>query len=1367
MFCGNCGSKIEDGAKFCPSCGSAVAAEPAAEAPVIETPAPVQEAPVVETPAPAPIPEAPAASVQETPVQTGTPYQQQAYTQPVPLIQPAGPVQAPQKKKKGKAGLIAGLTAGAVVIGGGAVGYFGFHDDITRLFMGNAEYARMIDKKSYEGLKVDDTNAEKLTGYFTKTFDETLYALKTTRDQSDSMAADYAADSDTDIGADYNSDSSSQFTNQLLGAARALGSSFDTLPEGTAMYVDSNVKVELGSVFAMLDNETTRAVLDTINSITVKEKLANGETDLMSVGIDDGKGHTGSADIYLNDGSILITFPGISDKKIYISKETIESAAGTAQTERKALDPDELKRIREEIVNIYYEAYDTAEITFTDNTEWTETVTGGTGDITASAKGNQMRVYFTAEQLKDMMDKVTELIKNDEYLIGYVKDTFGVSESDYKKAFEGGKDKADELKFDLAVDHIVDVHNNVLASMISVLPKEEKMIRPSLTFIEDKEASVVHINIYNDDSSGNIDILAGDKKTSDTDGSAVFRILYDKEDIDLSFECLYTGREKKQFLGKDLTVGKYTVKLADPDKFIESAKKLVDLVSGSRLPDLDSIIDGDIITNTAVSGAQNPFGDNKAILEELKKVTFTFENALDGDVYTTSTEISLGDIGSLAFSSRAEKKDETVTMPDTAGAITADDSEALSGLTLDAMKWAKDIAASIDGGEGELSKSIASYIDSYEKEARFKAHYSQYNSYSTYTASSAASDIYYDVADAINASDVQEGVIKLFFKDGKCEIIDDAGVEGISVGDPSELDSVYAEIFINKAISSGAVGVTAVLTDDKNDLPDNLPDIFNYYDGVYPWDNGENGYIGDYVVSSSPYLMTGEVTSTELPAGALSLDDLNASALYISDAVTDLLGRGGELGQFRRTTGTEIVISYKCGKDRRWSTDGTYVDGTYTSGSAVAEELVTEILEGLNSVSEEFDNMKEITADIYFYNGKFAGTAVFNNDSYLSYGYTFGIFRGTDMSSGSFAHWAEKDGAPTAGYIDHYGDLVPVGTYSLKTGSSLSVGSSADPGGDYDGTWSVTAVRGMTIDDLAKLYQSAGMELPSLYVTVNGSTLDMSNISDESITAELEYGKEYNGLPAASIIYEGEEIGYFVFDGTIGHIYSTDGDDPIDLVWEGREPYTLSGNIKEYPEISDVVGLWRGTIGGTEQDVIIDSNAVFGAYDGVSLDSEFYLLNPTQYGFDIYEDGMDIVGNIGYYEDDNVIIVYDSFTDESVRFIRLETAPLAAYAGDWTVETIDGLSPEAYAEENDVSVDDAAINMSIGAYSALLKYSTQYELGTLYDIDGISFRVESVDDGYFDCTYSAITKKITANINSNDGDTLGVIVFKRGTAARG
>ena len=99
-FCQNCGAPLNEGAKFCPTCGAGVGA-----------------------PAPQPQPQQPQQPAYQQPQQPvyGQP-QQPVYQQPV-YQQPA---QKPPKKKKGKGGLIVLIIL--LVAALGAVGYFGFRD---------------------------------------------------------------------------------------------------------------------------------------------------------------------------------------------------------------------------------------------------------------------------------------------------------------------------------------------------------------------------------------------------------------------------------------------------------------------------------------------------------------------------------------------------------------------------------------------------------------------------------------------------------------------------------------------------------------------------------------------------------------------------------------------------------------------------------------------------------------------------------------------------------------------------------------------------------------------------------------------------------------------------------------------------------------------------------------------------------------------------------------------------------------------------------------------------------------------------------------------------------------------------------------
>ena len=110
MFCSNCGKQIDDSAKFCVSCGSAVGGVAPVQQPVINTPiaepvvapAPIEEVAPVSQPevAPAPVEEAAPVSQPEVIQPVEPTYQAPVYQTPVQSA--AKPEKAAKTKKSGK-----------------------------------------------------------------------------------------------------------------------------------------------------------------------------------------------------------------------------------------------------------------------------------------------------------------------------------------------------------------------------------------------------------------------------------------------------------------------------------------------------------------------------------------------------------------------------------------------------------------------------------------------------------------------------------------------------------------------------------------------------------------------------------------------------------------------------------------------------------------------------------------------------------------------------------------------------------------------------------------------------------------------------------------------------------------------------------------------------------------------------------------------------------------------------------------------------------------------------------------------------------------------------------------------------------------
>jgi hypothetical protein len=1312
-----------------------VQSAPEAAAPAVEQVQPVQQqnAPIE--------PLQPEQSVQEI---APAPYINPAMpAAPVQPVQPAAPVQ-PVKKKKSKAPLIAGVTAGAVLVGGGAAGYFFFHDDITRLFMGNAGYAKMIDENYLRSAIDVDPSAELYAGYLAKTIDSTLYSLKTT--SASSRAAENA-----DASADSTAEVFSETTKKALGLSEPtwLYSVFDFIPEGTTLSMEESLDVQLGSILSIFDADTANAIVSAVNSFTLTGKLGNGEADLMSFGIKDKDGHSGSVELYTKDGGILISFPGVSDKTFYISKDEFDQARNEAEfleTDRVKLDPKELDRIRAEIVKIYYNSYDTAEITYTGNTEWTENAAGSAGELTASAKGCNVHVVLTSEQVRTMLTDMVAFVKNDEYLTSYFTQFLNITPEQYSEMIKP-EEYTKNIDFSLTVDHIVDKHNNVLATAYTVTGGNSGgKSGGEITFRNIKtDSSNAAVFSFRSADNKEFAVKCVGQNTTKTDGNAVLSIVPDtSKDVTLDIDCIYTGVEKKKFLDRDVLVGRFEIKLSDPDKFVNGLTQAFGKSSSqSAVTEGGGSTNSDYVLKT-MSEVQTPKDlDSEALFNELKKTSITLESKLEGDVLSTSFRLSFGEIGSFGVNTSLEKKNENITMPDTTSACRIDDTEALSALGKDALNWLKGFAESLDGGSGYISQAINKTLGSLERDEKIKTHFAAYNSINKYDANNYSYEISNKLEDAMEQKGAEntKGVIKLYFDDGKAEILDDSGITGLKI-EGLDYDSVYAQAYYDKRYGDGIIGVATVMTDDKNDLPSGLPEIDNFAQGFYPWENADNGFIGEYVVGAYPYLYTGEIDPAAVPAEPYTLEELNNYAKLIADALSDIKAGG--------PTGTAYAAFLSD------SYNGWYDIGY--EGMSETDDSLNKIKERLTKLSEDSSGMNHMHAAIYFADGKLAG--VMTAESGTVYHYDTGVPKAADFAAGTFSGWVDGDGdgAADIGYVtpDSSGEIQIIGTYSVPSKGTLAAvsGSSAVTG---SGRWVTTSIAGISYDELAEEY---GVDPNDyiLYLTPSDQNYYISSPGYEDSGFYMQYkDTEYYGTPAIGLIDEesGDVCAYIVvWSDTQAQLYDIVADIDYELTWEAD---TDAGNTSE-DGFYGMLGKWTDG----EKTYAVSSNGII---------SDITTLYQTKYYWNYYYDGVtrrlckfgsnDELGFISYKADDDTfnISINNSYVVDTYK--RVEKAPTLDYTDLWTVDTYDG---EAVTGRT---------LFDIGEYSA--HYSNnpgnfEDNTDTVYDVidtTATTFKIVFDSSYFLDCTYDKASDTISAVMMFDDSSDTIPLTMKRTPDAMG
>ncbi|MCR4779967.1 MAG: zinc-ribbon domain-containing protein [Ruminiclostridium sp.] len=1444
MFCGNCGTKSEDGALFCPNCGARLGAPGAVQEPIQQVTeqvaAPVQEAaqpvygqvaaPVQEAVQPvyeqvaAPVQEAAqpvyeqvAAPVQEAaqPVyeQFAAPVQEAA--QPVyeqvaapvqEAVQPtfeqaAAPVQAAAQqfpspdqiaapmpapdfpanpmpeaapaapvKKKGKAGLIIGVSAAAVVVGGAAIGYFGFHDKITRMFMGDAKYATMITKEALKPSDNSEENAKYVNSFISVAADSAMSSMAKSKASS-------SPDGSTG-GASVNRAVYSALTNNLFPSFnynKVLNDIFSELPENSTVTTTMNMTVEPGSKLSKLTEGTVGEIIKKLNDLKFGSSLSNGSTDRVAFTLGDSNGAIATAEAYFEEsGDIIIALPGMTESTVRIKKEDIDKFLGKdgEQTEsepEKTFDVKEADRIRKEIVKILYDSFEKADIKYTDNI----TYSLGSGEYAQSAKGTETSITFTSEQLDEAMNNVFTFLQNDEYVLSYAKDKFSLTADDCKELFKSGT----KAGVTLTMSYIVDVHNNVLASRYTVVPDKQND-RVEITAVG-KTAPSVSVT-YTDKDNKNTSVSLFNSSSDGKNGSALLRIKLDASKAEFDIKAVYSNVGTAKWLGKDIPVGTYTVSLDDPDKFISSLKRLTGVSGGDKPASYNEdmsnsftkpmmMLDGGDLAE-GIAGADSISPDE--LINELKNFRLTFGTTVTGDTCSSEFSLSLGELGSVSSSAVAVKSGDTYTAPDSSKEIDLKDDAAAEKLYSELGEWAESTMKRL--GLDTMFGNIGGTPSDPETETR-RMHYSAYDRYSSSGyASDCAEKIYNGLNDTVTkavASGLDSGVIKLYYKNGELTVLDDAGVPGITYTD-SGFDSVYAEVFFDNRVSDGIKGVSVILTDDWNDIPVTRPDIFCFVDGLFPWDD-YSSEIGEYTGGTSPTLYYGEPITTQLPDKQRSVDELNEIAEDIAAAASKKLGSSGKLSASPDETDGELIFIIESDENGRWTAVSDDTDSAYGSFATGFADMV-----GTYIVSPD---QSDLEAGVYFYNGKFVGTVVFGISADLEQSEN-NMPTALDFVNGSFFGWFaldENNYVPTAGYTQNdNGMTVHVGTYCTATKSELKYGD--DPGstessGSISGTWEiidqygdfVVGDKGFGDAALAAVIET-GDKIGSLILTA-----DQIPYATYYITPSAYFEDEYD-------IYASPEDAENEND-VKGMLWSED-DGTVTLCFVNDDKYTYYilagggsgasggfgdaefGAVKNDVELTEIVGRWGGSLNGEDMVLCISSNGILT----VETNDGFELINPNDTGFDIFDADGNKQGSLQYSAETGTLKVIDDVNNVEVIFSKLEEAKKHNYMGKWVLYSVNGRTMQDIADKNKKKVEDITSYMEVSEYDIILSNAegAQILLITAYDD---AYIVNNPGDNLMETgTYNSdeetlmVTQTVTDDNGAVDESSAStILIFKR------
>ncbi|MGN0655704.1 MAG: zinc-ribbon domain-containing protein [Ruminiclostridium sp.] len=1250
VICRNCGNQLPEKAIFCGSCGTPVAAAPVEEKAVeaVEAPAAVEEkaAEAAEKPAATEQQPANAAVTANSAMPAGV-------AMPENGAEPA--LNAPKKKKKIRKAPIIAAAAAVVVAAGAAVGYFCFHDKITRLFMGDVGYAKMIDAGSYTDymlpeLGTDKDSADKTTVQY---INNALAAAQAAIQIEDNSAADNspAEDSENEL--------SSQDI-MLINIMEQLKSLIYKSVGGkdAGFSAEYHVDISVGPQIKLLLGTYADKVLNAIGELGLRYTVVAGDTSKIGLDVIDGQGDLGGIELYFNSSDLCIAAPDITDSVIAFELPEAE----TKKNEMPTLGEEDIKRIASGIGGIYFSYFDKAEITYTDNA------------VTAAGKtGTAVSVKLSGAVLKEMAAEVLDFIKNDSYVKAYLLSA-GITETKYNEVFDKAAAElaAKEIEGYAEIINYVDVHNNVLGKTIvmyddSTKSKAEMAVssaenRTLIDFTEEKEGK----------SEGKFSII--NEKSGETSGTLYFKMPIEDEKSGNSGEKLlsiavdYESTGETTFLGNKVPLGKVTIRFADDDTLIDS---LAGSGSSQASENQQEETSAKLMESIGASGSSLV---EMLLSGQLKKskLEISIENGESGPVSKTS--ITIGDLASFAVETSYIEIHEQQVMPSLDKAIDVKNSSKKEQtlLQLDFMKWAKKLSERNDfWGELLPSAEIDESIEQTEKSLKFYDHYSEYTDYLAYSADRDAEKLdeafNNGISDGtISFDDVPTDVELYFDSEGNVVVIESGSWYGDfpAVFSDCKLKSAYVRI----GVTTFETHTIVVYTDKSTDLPANLPDKFNFMDGVYEWE--EDNVIGEFVVGTYPALEKGESTAAdEYAALDKSVERLEKYAEAIGKTAQNAEKMSPALINAESNKDTEVSLEIEADGNGSWSVVSAREERWEEKVEDYFNQEYLDRLISLLGSTYNTKSVKDCHAEIIFENGVLVGVNVYDVKDGLSFE-DYGLPQGSDYVAGYYFMWSGRNGIwdePQHGYyISANGILKPLGTYCIETGKPLGTYNeyvAAGAGFDFgavEGAWELCSINGVDLEqsEYADYRITLIVSANSVIMTNGEEAHEAVPMATDSNTFVCEFDDNFGGTISFTFRYieERDIIICYPDDDDINSIEFKRGQLPpgyfdstgFDFgVVEGSWRISAVGDM----DTGDVIDI--GPNDGVDISLSISANNVVFAnedesYSGVPVMAEEGSVFTCVF---TDEDGVTEILILSYAADEDKIYCYSDLEDESGYFI--------------------------------------------------------------------------------------------------------------------
>lgn len=377
-------------------------------------------------------------------------------------------------------------------------------------------------------------------------------------------------------------------------------------------------------------------------------------------------------------------------------------------------------------------------------------------------------------------------------------------------------------------------------------------------------------------------------------------------------------------------------------------------------------------------------------------------------------------------------------------------------------------------------------------------------------------ELYSKAKSVFGGVDAENAKLRLFFDgSGECEVLDKGVASDKQIADLTgevALASRYVEICFDSRFSDG-MGVSAASAESLSDIPENMPDSYNFTDGFFDGDLS--------VIDTYPELEKG-VSLAEYEYGNMTgcIDQLNEYAKAGAQTAYSVMRKEDDYFNTAYTEYYGTAHTVLCSDENgSWSINGKY------NNEILTNECTEKIIAAFNK-SDILSKAADCTVQLMFYMEKFVGaSANYSADEkyYATYDVSFWESYKAPYEESyhnkSFLCWSGTDGCLKS----QSGRLCPVGTYCVETKAPLGVYVPLSVMGD----WKIVRVGNMSFEEYAAEVSDGYTDYSEIVCSISESRLflyggDLSVSLYDVVSSENGLEVQYQTLKAGSIEINGD-----------------------------------------------------------------------------------------------------------------------------------------------------------------------------------------------------------------------------------------------------